>query len=49
MERPLERLVEATKLSMGSICWRLYGVQKPIEQTQTEMVTDFINNVIIYL
>ena len=42
VERPLERLVEATGLSIGSLCWRLYGVEKPKVQTQTEKVNDFI-------
>ena len=38
VERYLERLVEATGLSLGSLCWRLYGVEKPKVQTQTEKV-----------
>lgn len=42
VERPLEHLVEATGLSLGSLRWSLYGVEKPKVQTQTEKVNDFI-------
>ena len=47
VERPLERLDEATGLSLGSLCWRLYGVEKPKVQTQTQKVNDFIIHMFI--
>ena len=35
--RPLERLLEAPGLSMGTLCRRLYGVEKPKVKTQTRL------------